>query len=95
MSVLSVSADVLRYVTAIAQTPEGMAAVIAAGGPFAGLLVKYGTVGLSAVLGTWTGPTISDADLDQHLGAKGLRITPIDLSTLYGPQAVPPAGPTK
>lgn len=84
MSVLSVSADVLRYATAIAQTTEGQAAVIALGGPVAGLLVKYGTLGISAVLANWTGPTISDADLDSALAAKGLRVEPIDLSTLYG-----------
>lgn len=84
MSVLSVSADVLRYATAIAQTTEGQAAVIALGGPVWGLLIKYGTLGVSAVLATWTGPTISDADLDAALAAKGLRVEPIDLSTLYG-----------
>ena len=84
MSALTVASDVLRYATAIAQTPEGTAAVVALGGPVAGLLVKYGTLGLSAVLSNWTGPTISDADLDAALAAKGLRVEPIDLSTLYG-----------
>lgn len=84
MSVLTVAADVLRYATAIAQTPEGTAAVIALGGPVAGLVVKYGTLGLSAVLATWTAPTISDEDLDAALAAKGLRVEPINLSTLYG-----------
>lgn len=84
MSVLTVAADVLRYATAIAQTPEGTAAIIAAGGPVAGLFVKFGLVGISSVLSTWTGPTISDEDLDAALAAKGLRVEPINLSTLYG-----------
>lgn len=84
MSVLTVSADVLRYATAICQTPEGTAAVIALGGPAAGLIVKFGTLGLSAVLSTWTGPTISDEDLDKALAEKGLRVQPINLETLYG-----------
>jgi hypothetical protein len=84
MSVLTVSADVLRYATAIAQTPEGIAAVIALGGPAAGLIVKFGTLGLSAVLSTWTGPTITDEDLDKALAEKGLRVQPIDLEKLYG-----------
>lgn len=84
MSALTVASDVLRYATAIAQTPEGTAAVVALGGPVAGLLVKYGTLGLSAVLSNWTGPTISDEDLDKALAEKGLRVQPIDLSALYG-----------
>lgn len=84
MSVLSVASDVLRYAVAIAQTPEGLAAVIAAGGPVVGLFAKYGLVGVSSVLATWTGPTISDADVEAHLAEKGLRVQPIDLEKLYG-----------
>ncbi len=84
MSVLSVSSDVLRYAVAIAQTPEGTAAILAAGGPVVGLAIKYGFVGLSAVLATWTAATISDADVEKSLAEKGVRVEPIDLSTLYG-----------
>jgi len=84
VSALSITTDVLRYATALAQTPEGTAAVIALGGPAAGLIVKFGTLGLSAVLSTWTGPTISDEDLDKALAEKGLRVQPINLETLYG-----------
>lgn len=84
MSALTVAADVLRYACAIAQTPEGTAAILAAGGPVAALAVRYGLVGISSVLATWTGPTISDADLDKALAEKGLRVEPIDLSALYG-----------
>lgn len=84
MSALTVLTDVLRYALAIAQTPEGMAAVLAAGGPPAVLLADWGLKGLSAVLADWTQPTISDADVAAALATKGLRVVPFDPATLWG-----------
>ena len=84
MSVLSVSSDVVRYAMALSQTTEGQAVILAAGGPVTALIVKWGLVGLNAVLTDWTGATISDADVEAALAAKGFRVVPFDKTRLFG-----------
>ena len=81
---MKLPAQLLRYATAIAQTDAGAAAVLALGGPVAALLVKFGTLGLSAVLADWTAPEITDADVEQALATKGFVVRPFDVKTLWG-----------
>lgn len=83
MSALSVSADVIRYALGIAQTPQGQAAVIALGGPVAGLIVNFGLIGLNSVLSGWTEATITEEQIAAAL-AKGWRVVPYDPSAMFG-----------
>lgn len=80
---MKVLTEVVRYAVGLAQTPIGQQAILAAGGPVAGLLVNFGLVGLQSVLAEWTGAELSDADVRAHLATKGLKVVPFDPKGLF------------
>ena len=84
MSALTVPKAVLKYALALAGTPMGQAAILAAGGPVWALLAKWGTAPLSNVIDLIDTPEITDAQVAEALATKGGRVTPIDLATFYG-----------
>lgn len=76
--------SILRYALALAQTPAGMGAISALGGPLAGMIVKFGSVGITSAMDATEGDEISEEQIAAHLASKGLKVTPFDPATLWG-----------
>ena len=81
---LTVTKSVLKFALALAGTPMGVAALTSVGGPVLGLIVKWGTAPLSNIIDSIDTEEITDEQVAEALAKKGGRVTPIDLSTLYG-----------
>ena len=92
--VLKITKDVLGVALLLAGMPGGAALVAKVPG-VGGLILKWGLRPLANVLDLLPdGVEITDDMVADALAKKGGRLEPIDLATLYGPEALPPAGPT-
>ena len=69
---MSIPVAVLKYVCVLASSNEGLTAISLAGGPVAGLVARFGSVGILSAIDAWSKPDISEDDLhraETELGA--------------------------
>jgi hypothetical protein len=81
-----VAVDTLKLAVQFGSTPEGMAAVIALLGPVSPvviLLTQFGIRALSGILPTISTATVSDADIEAALKAKGVKVEPFDPTSMF------------
>jgi hypothetical protein len=85
-----VQTPLLKALVLLATSPQGKAAIFGIaglGGPIsaaAGLLLDFGVTILGPMLATWGEPTITRADLDAHILAKGGKVEVFDPATMFG-----------
>lgn len=81
---MSIPVTVLKYACVLASSNEGLTAISLAGGPVAGLIARFGSVGILSAIDAWSKPDISEEEIAANLLAKGMRVTPLDPATMFG-----------
>jgi hypothetical protein len=82
----AVALDTLKLAVNFAATPTGMAAITAILGPASpavNLIVQFGVRALSGILPDLTTTTVTDADIEAALKAKGVKVEPFDPTTMF------------
>lgn len=73
--------DALKLAVNVAAMPQGLALLsswIGVANPLLGAIVRFGVLGLAAILPKLTGATVTEAELVQHLATVGVKVTPYD-----------------
>ena len=81
---MSIPVTVLKYACVLASSNEGLTAISLAGGPVAGLIARFGSVGILSAIDAWSKPDISEDEIAANLMSKGMRVTPLDPATMFG-----------
>lgn len=84
---MKIARTALQFIVGVAQSPGGLAAISALGGPGATMIAKFGAVGIQSALDATEAEELSEEDVAAHLASKGLKVKPFDPSTLWGSPA--------
>jgi hypothetical protein len=73
--------DALKLAVNVAAMPQGLALLtswVGVANPLLGAVVRFGVMGLAAILPKLTGDTITDDELTNHLATVGIKVVPYD-----------------